>query len=236
MVELNFNYFHEWKSVHFDDVTEVIGHVVEGLERGIDQQRALYEAGPLRTEDWDLGDEHPRRVAFHGPFNSEAWNLDELVGLYLPSLQRGAILLTLCSAIEDQFFGLCRSIAHFHPDMPGIDDKYDGYSRRLTGSRGIERAARYLEEVAHMPGLRQTAGWTRIQGIRDVRNQFAHQNGRAFSGDNVGDLGAGVSSVFIGRGFVEEKLVLGKEYLPGAMETFARFAEQVQKALVIRFP
>lgn len=236
MVALNFNYFHEWKSVHFDHVIQVISHVAEGFERSIEQQSADYETGPLRTEDWDLGDEHPRRVAFHGPFNSEAWDLDELVGLYLPSLQRGAILLTLCSAIEDHFFGLCRAIAHFHPDMPGIDDKLDGYSRKLTGSRGIERAVRYLEEVAHMPGLRQTAEWTRIQGIRDVRNQFAHQNGRAFSGDKVGDLGAGVTSVFIGRGFVEEKLVLEKDYLPAAMETFVRFAEQVQTALVIRFP
>ena len=236
MVALNFNYFHIWKSVHFDDVIKVIGHVAEGLERSIEQQGSVYQTGPLKTEDWDLGDEHPRRVVFHGPFNSEAWELDELVGLYLPSLQRGAILLTLWSAIEDQFFGLCRSIAHFHQHMPGIDDKLDGHSRKLTGSKGIERAVRYLEEVAHMPGLRQTAEWSRIQGIRDVRNQVAHQNGRAISGNKVGDLGSDVSSVFIGRGFVEEKLALGKEYLPAAMETFVRFAGQVQKALVIRFP
>jgi hypothetical protein len=233
---LNFNYFHVWKSVHFDDVLKVISHVAEGLEQSIEHQGSLYQTGPLKTEDWDLGDEHPRRVVFHGPFNSEAWDLDELVGLYLPPLQRGALLLTLCSAMEDQFFGLCRSVAHFHPDMPAIDSRLAGQSGKLIGARGIERAIRYLEEVVHMPGLRRTTEWTRVKSIGDVRNQFAHQNGRAFARSNAGDLGPGVSSVFIGRGFIEEKLVLGSDYLSVSMETFDRFAQQVQQALAARFP
>jgi hypothetical protein len=236
MVALEFNYFHVWKVVHFDQVIEVIAHIIDNLENSIEQQHDRYQNGSLRREEWDLGDDYPREVLFHGPFNSEAWDLDELVGLYLPSLERGAVLLALCSAMEDQFVGLCRSIAHFHKELPDITDNLTSYGGKLARSGGIERAVRYLEKVGALPPLRCAAEWEKVKRIGMVRNQFAHQNGRAPPIDELKTLGPEVSTVTIGRGFLEDKLVLRAGYLPEAVATFTRFADQVQHALVHRFP
>lgn len=232
---LPFKRLHRWKETHFNSAFEVLRHMVEVTEERIRQEQAHYRLTPRRHEDWDLGDDCPRRVEFHERFNSEAWDLDELVGLYLPSLHRGAILFTLCSALENELVGLCRLISWHEnlPDIKTINQKTCGLVARATG---VEKSLAYLEHIVLTPPLLEADEWKAARPIQRLRNQFAHQNGRALDAAEMATFGPEISGVLIGRGFVEEKLVLSERYLSRVLDTFEALSHRVQAAVMTRFP
>lgn len=235
MVAFDFNPLHHWKRLYFDPSAEMMTHMVGAVEQSIATQKVHYRESPRRTEEWDLGDELPRCVKFYGPFNSEAWDLDELANLHLPSLQRGSLLLTVCATVEDEFFSLCRLLARSHPETPDINGLPGNASKSLHKARGIERTLRYMQEIIGVPEVAGSREWTSAKPVMTLRNLLAHQNGRAPSDTQMKTFGPHVSSITIGRGLVEDKLVLDESYLPWAISTFDALAHQIQQAVLARF-
>lgn len=231
-----FKILHHWKRLNFDAATEIMTHIVVTGEQDIKAQQTHYRNEPPRTEYWDVGDELLLRVEFYGPFNSEAWDLDELVDIYLPTLQRGALLLAVCAAVEDEFFSLCNVLARREPERPQINDLPKDSPKSLLKARGISRTLHYMESVVKIQGMTSCAEWRAVEPILKVRNLFAHQNGRAPDVKQMKALGPHVSSATIGRGLAKDMLVLDEQYLSRALDAFSALAHRVQQAVVKRYP
>lgn len=237
-----FHALHFWRVTHFKPTLEVFRHLHNELERAIGFQWEAYKAGPLRTESRDWEDGSPlQEIQFHAGFNSEAWDLDELVGIYLPSLQRASLFLAFYAEAEHALIELCQVIARSQLELPAFKDIDLRTYPRLKRAKGLEKAVRYLDDkdLVGLAPLRKVGAWAEIKAIRDLRNVFAHRNGRiSVTGDlkSYGSLQTNLSILEVGRGFVETRIVLEPQFIPQVLDTMNRFAEQVQTALKVKFP
>ena len=234
-----FHVHHVWKKVHFNDTLRVFRHLNLEMERAIALQWEAYRANPLRTEVWPSGDKS-REVQFHAEFNSEAWDLDELVRTILPSMQRASLFLTIYGEIEHKFFELCREIAHFQKELPGIDTIETKDFPSMSRARGLEKAVRYLMDPK-LVCLRSLVNgvWLDITHIRDLRHIFSHRNGRLLAKDRIEDFGslkAHLSVLETGRFYSDTRFMLDAKFITCVLDTLDRFTHEVQEALIERYP
>ena len=84
---------------------------------------------------------------------------------------RVELLLTMVSLLEESVNTLCR----LYHDLNHLDKEL----KDIKGN-GLERAAKYLKEVAGIVGFTSDKQWEYITAIRDARNMVVHNGGRIY--------------------------------------------------------
>ncbi len=106
-------------------------------------------------------------------FVSEQWAMTSgtLHSCRVELLTQYALLLTMVSLLEESVNTLCR----LYHDLNHLDKEL----KDIKGN-GLERAAKYLKEVAGIVGFTSDKQWEYITAIRDARNMVVHNGGRIY--------------------------------------------------------
>lgn len=108
---------------------------------------------------------------------SDEWDLNAVFGEYYPSLHRRSAFLTLVGIFEHEFHKLCDHChAHFELDKSLSDLKWFG----------LEKTTKYLRRHVGIETHKHSEYWRDIIKILELRNSFAHQDGKAFN--DKGDI------------------------------------------------
>ena len=106
-------------------------------------------------------------------FVSEQWAMTSgtLHSCRVELLTQYSLLLTMVSLLEESVNTLCR----LYHDLNHLDKEL----KDIKGN-GLERAAKYLKEVAGIVGFTSDKQWEYITAIRDARNMVVHNGGRIY--------------------------------------------------------
>ncbi len=125
----------------------------------------------------DAIDESYRNLAeearLKNDFGTEQWAMTSgsLHSCRVDLLTQYSLLLTMVSLLEEAVNALCRlyhNINHLDKEVKDI-----------KGS-GLERAAKYLNDVVGIDGFMADKQWEYITAIRDARNMVVHNSGRIY--------------------------------------------------------
>ena len=134
---------------------ELINSFVQGVEKQASESIAHYRAERYREG--------------HQGLDRDTWHLDGIFEQYFPSLLRRSALLTLWGYLEYELEKLCLLFQ--------IEKGFKLAASDLSG-RGIDRSTNYLEKVAGLDGLKNSAHFQHLKTLQRVRNLIAHGDGK----------------------------------------------------------